>query len=96
MPGTEAAPPAKRIKVAGHRDKAIERYRDWHCEQVDDEEWKGEFHAIAQVTLRARLCLDRLFKAQEEEIKFFVSHKFTRGIAHQWVSMVDEWISEST
>jgi hypothetical protein len=47
MPGSEGAPPPKKLKIAGHRDKAIERYRDWHCSQVDDPNWKTEFHAIA-------------------------------------------------
>ncbi|KAK0756163.1 LOW QUALITY PROTEIN: hypothetical protein N5P37_011253 [Trichoderma harzianum] len=90
MPGAETAPPPKRLKIAGHRDKAIERYCDWHCKQVDDPGWKKEFHAIAKLTFQARLPLDRLFEAQEEETKFFVSHKIPRGIAHQWVSMVDQ------
>ncbi|KAL7922391.1 hypothetical protein ACQKWADRAFT_292346 [Trichoderma austrokoningii] len=33
MPGAETAPSPKRLKIAGCRDKAIERYRDWHCKQ---------------------------------------------------------------
>jgi hypothetical protein len=64
MPGAEGAPPPKKLKIAGHRDKAIERCRDWHCSQVDDPNWKMEFHAIASLTLRARLSLDRLFEAE--------------------------------
>ncbi|KAF5709871.1 hypothetical protein FGLOB1_5753 [Fusarium globosum] len=82
MPGSEGTPPPKKLRIAGPRDKAIERYRDWHCSQVDDLNWKKEFHAIAKLTLLARLPLNRLFEAQEEEIKFFVSQKIPRGIAH--------------
>lgn len=90
MPGTEGAPPLKKLKIAGHQDKAIESYRGWHCSQVDDPDWKTEFHAIANLTLRSRLSLDRLFEAQEEETKFFVANKISRGIAYQWVGMVDK------
>ncbi|CAG2001625.1 unnamed protein product [Fusarium graminearum] len=90
MPGSEGTPLPKKLRIAGPRDKAIERYRDWHCSQVDDPNWKKEFHAIAKLTLLARLPLNRLFEAQEEEIKFFVSQKIPRGIAHQWVGMVNE------
>ncbi|KAH6949598.1 hypothetical protein DER45DRAFT_495072 [Fusarium avenaceum] len=90
MPGSEGTPPPKKLRIAGPRDKAIERYRDWHCSQVDDLNWKKEFHAIAKLTLLARLPLNQLFEAQDEEIKFFVSQKIPRGIAHQWVGMVNE------
>jgi hypothetical protein len=41
-------------------------------------------------TFLARLPLDRQFEAQVEEIKTFVSHEILRGIAYQWVSMVDK------
>lgn len=91
MPGAEAAPPAKKLRIAGPRDKAIDRYRDLHCEQVVDLGWKEEFHAIASLTFEARLSLDRLFEAQEEEAKFFISQGISRGIAYQWVSMVDKF-----
>lgn len=64
MPGAEGAPRPKKLKIAGHRDKAIQRYRDWHCSQVDDPDWKEVFHAIAELTSAARLSLDRLFDAQ--------------------------------
>lgn len=70
--------PPKRHKIAGRRDKAKERYRDWHYEQVDGPDWKKEFHAIAKLTFLSRLPLDRLFEAQEGEIKFFLSHKRPR------------------
>ncbi|CAH0020023.1 unnamed protein product [Clonostachys rhizophaga] len=91
IPGAESAPPAKRVKIEGHRDNAVRQYRDWHCSQVGDESWKKDFHAIADLTLRARLTLERIFEAQDEEIRFFISNKIPRGIAHQWVSMVDKW-----
>jgi hypothetical protein len=93
IPGSEATPPVKRIKIAGSRDNAISHYRDWHCEQVDDDNWKRDFYRIAELTFKARLTLNRLFEAQEDEMGFFISNKFPRGIAHQWVSMVDEWVT---
>jgi hypothetical protein len=38
---------------------------------------------------QARLPLDQLFEAQEEETKFFISHETPRCIAHQGVSIVN-------
>ncbi|KAI6777589.1 uncharacterized protein J7T54_005375 [Emericellopsis cladophorae] len=96
MPGMEATPVAKKIRIVGCRDIAIQRYRDWHCGKVDGLDWKEEFHAIAQLTLQARLSLDRLHAAQEEQVKYFLSHGISRGIAHQWVSMVEEWWAETS
>jgi hypothetical protein len=71
MPGAEATPVAKKIKIVGYRDITIQRYRDWHCGKVDDLDWKEEFHAIAQLTLQARLSLDRLHAAQDVEVEYF-------------------------
>ncbi|KEY73095.1 hypothetical protein S7711_10252 [Stachybotrys chartarum IBT 7711] len=95
MPGAEASPPRKRLKIPGRRDEAIHLCRDWHCTMVDDFTWKKHFHDIAEITLRAGLTLDRLFDAQEEEVKLFVSEKIPRGIAHQWCSKVDEWVKST-
>ena len=88
MPSAKGAPPPKRLKIAGHWDKAIERYRDWHCSQVDDPNWKMEFLEIANHTLQERLSLNQLYEAQEGETKFFIPQKILCGIVHQWVSMV--------
>ncbi|KAI9148661.1 hypothetical protein HJFPF1_10702 [Paramyrothecium foliicola] len=93
MPGAESVPKAKKLKIPGTQDKAIQTYREWHCDRVDDRDWRRDFYTVGELTFQNRLTLDRLFEAQEEEILFFVSQGIPRGIAHEWVSKVDVWVA---
>ena len=55
--------------LASH--KAIESNRDWHCEQVDNLDWKTEFYTIARLTFLAHLPLLRLLRLSfPSQIKF--------------------------
>lgn len=92
MPESEAASHAKRIKITGFWDQAIERYRDRHCEQVEDADWKRDFYEVTQQTVLARLSLDRLLRHRRKKSNFFIPRKITRRIAHQRVSKVDKWL----
>ncbi|KAK3945965.1 hypothetical protein QBC46DRAFT_424888 [Diplogelasinospora grovesii] len=75
------------------RDKAIQSYCDWHCKQIDDQEWKQGFQKACTITLKEGFDLRHVY--QDQDVKFFVTNGVKQGIARSFVDDIEAWVKET-
>jgi hypothetical protein len=67
LPSHHGAPPVSLVRrpanfcIPKPRDKSIRSYRDWHCQQVDDPEWKQGFQKACAITLEEGFDLRHVY-----------------------------------
>lgn len=64
-------------------DRSVHNYTKWHCDQVDDGEWKAGFRRAGSITKLD--CLDLRHVYQDQDVAYYVYKGVKPGIARSFV-----------